>query len=51
MAASKRLTLIKRNIQGLGSKDMDLLIAPCGIRRIRHRSSIDYAVLMMIKIS
>lgn len=51
MAIGKKLTLIKRNIQGLGKKDMTLLTATCGVRRIRHRSSVDYAVLMMVKIS
>lgn len=47
----RKLTLIKQNIHKLGKKDIQLLTDCCGIRRINHRSSIDYALLMMVKIS
>lgn len=47
---SRKLTLIRQNIHKLGKKDMAMLIACCGIRRINHRSSVDYALLMMVKI-
>lgn len=48
---SRKLTLIRQNIHKLCKKDMQLLTDCCGIRRIHHRSSVDYALLMMIKIS
>ena len=48
---SRKLTLIKQNIHKLGKKDMLLLTSCCGLRRIKHRSSVDYALLMMVKIS
>lgn len=51
MAANKKLTIIKQNIQQLGKKDMSALTETCGIRKIPHRSSVDYALLMMVKIS
>ena len=47
----KRLKLIQQNIHKLGKKDMSLLTSLTGIKRIHHRSSVDYALLMMIKIS
>jgi hypothetical protein len=51
ITANKNLTIVKQNIQQLGKKDMSALTAICGIRKIPHRSSVDYALLMMVKIS
>lgn len=51
MTIEKKFTIIRRNIQKLGKKDMKLLTTSCGIKRINHRSSVDYALLMMIKIN
>lgn len=47
----KKLKLIQQNIHNLGKKDMLLLTSLTGIKRIHHRSSVDYALLMMVKIS
>lgn len=51
MNMRKKLTTIRQNIQMLGKKDMCLLTKTCKIRKILHRTSIDYAHLMMAKIS
>jgi hypothetical protein len=47
----QKLKLIRQNIHKLGKKDMLLFTSLTGIRRIPHKSSVDYALLMMIKIS
>lgn len=51
MSMSRKLTIIRQNIQRLGKKDMRVLTETCGIKRIRHRSSVEYAAIMMWKIS
>lgn len=47
----KRNKLIKKNIAKLGNKNMKLFTSLCGQCKIKHRTSIDYAILMMKKIS
>jgi len=48
---SKLLKIIKRNISKLGKKNMELFTLLCGQHKLRHRTSIDYAIIMMKKIS
>jgi hypothetical protein len=48
---NRKLKSIKQNIHKLGKKDMSLLTSCTGIRKIKHRTSVDYALLMMVKIS
>lgn len=50
-ATSKILKRIKRNIDNLGNKNMKLFTALCGQHRLKHRTSIDYAMIMMKKIN
>lgn len=50
-AETKMIKCIKRNIDNLGKKNMKNLTELCGQRRLKHRTSIDYAMIMMKKIS
>ena len=48
---SKNCKLIKRNIAELGKKPMMLFTEFCGQKPIKHKTSIDCAIIMMKKIS
>lgn len=48
---NRKLKSIKQNIHKLGKKDMSVLKSRTGIRKIKHRTSVDFALLMMVKIS
>ncbi len=47
----KNCKLIKRNINELGAKNMMLFTELCGQKSIKHKTSIDCAIIMMKKIS
>lgn len=50
-AINKIIKRIKRNIDNLSNKNMKLFTALCGQTRLKHRTSVDYAMIMMKKIS
>lgn len=49
-SSSKNSKLIKRNINELGHKNMTLFTDLCGQKHIKHKTSIDCAIIMMKKI-
>lgn len=50
-SSAKRNKCIKKNIDNLGNKNMKLFTLLCGQHKLKHRTSVDYAILMMKKIS
>ena len=49
--AAKKVKLMQKNIHNLSKKNMTIFTSLCGQRKIKHRTSVEYAMLMMRKIS